>query len=323
MQTTPATSSASVKGRRPTLPRYERPLEAAAPPDATPAGDRIAVDQVAAAIAASSLSEGGKRLLGGLLRVGTTAIFPGGGVGLEYGGLLKTASRPEYVGAHVAEAAAHLRARQVDVLLVPGMSGYPIGAMYAIVAGIPAVLLKKMKLDEHDPQPYPDGAFVIPSYTGDGDVVMSADPAAVDDIVESVVHKQLAAQADHAEPKLTLRVGGADDIIDKATMSQAVGESAFVIGGSALARSVARHRHATGDCRLISTKVAVVAWVTPLIKGYNRPQDHLRRMFQIEPFAGINVTSVHLAPPAIGIDGVGILEFVPIPADPFTSDVFP
>ena len=323
MQTTPAQTSAPVHGRRPALPRYERPLEAEAPADATPAGDCISPDQVEAAIVASSLSEGGKQLLGGLLRVGTTAVFAGGGVGLEYGALLKTASRPEYVGAHVAEAAAHLRERQVDVLLVPGMSGYPIGAMYALVAHIPAVLLKKTKLDDHDPHLYPAGAFVIPSYTGVGDVVMSADPAAVDDIVENVVRTRLAAQADRAEPELTLRVGGADDIIDKATMSQAVGESAFVIGGSALARSVARHRQATGDRRPIATRVAVVAWVTPLIKGYNRPQDHLRRMFQIEPFAGLNVTSVHLAPPAIGVDGVGVLEFLPTRTDPFPLDVFP
>lgn len=311
MRTTPAKMSAAVNGLPPTLPRYERPLEVAPPPEAMRAGDRISADNAAAAITVSSLSDGGKQLLRGLLRVGTTAVFPGGGVGLEYGGLLKTASRPEYVGTHVAEAAAHLRQRRVDLLLVPGMSGYPIGAMYSVVAGIPAVLLKKAKLDELGRQPYPDGAFVIPSYTGEGDVVMSADPAAVDDIVDDVVRAQLAAQADLAAPELTLRVGGADDIIDKATMSQAVGESAFVIGGSALARSLARHRRVTGDRRPIMTHVAVVAWVTPLIKGYNRPREHLRRMFQIEPFVGINVTSVHLTPPAIGVEGVGVLEFAP------------
>jgi hypothetical protein len=46
-----------------------------------------------------------------------------------------------------------------------------------------------------------------------------------------------------------------------------------------------------------------------LIKGYNRPHEHLRRHFGIVPFAGLNVTSVHLEPSAIGVEGVGIVAF--------------
>ena len=53
----------------------------------------------------------------------------------------------------------------------------------------------------------------------------------------------------------------------------------------------------------------MVAWVTPLIKGYNRPQEHLQRWFGIDPFAGLNITSVHLDPPAIGIEGLGVVAF--------------
>jgi hypothetical protein len=290
-----------------TVRRYERPREE--PADLLP----LAVDEVIpyeraeAAIAAGALSEGSKALLRGLLRVGCTRVFPGGGIGIEYGSLLKTAARPEYVAAHVAEAAAHLRERRVDLLLVPGMSGYPVGAMYSVVSGIPAVLLKKAKLQADGA--YPPGAFVIPSYTGEGDVVMSADEAAVQDIVDGIVAPRLAAQREAREVVLTIRAAGADDIIDKATMSQAVGESALVVGCAAIDDFVGRHRAATGDDRRIEARVEVVAWVTPLIKGYNRPHQHLRRLFGLEPFAGLNVTSVHLEPRAIGVEGVGIVGF--------------
>jgi hypothetical protein len=220
---------------------------------------------------------------------------------------LKTAVRPDYLAEHVAEAAAHLRERRVDLLLVPGMSGYPVGAMYSVVAGVPAVLLKKAKLQADGA--YPAGAFVIPSYTGEGDVVMSVDEAAVQDIVDGIVAPQVAEQRESAEVTLTIRVAGADDIIDKATMSQAIGESALAVGCAAIEDFVGRHRAATGDGRPMAAKVEVVAWVTPLIKGYNRPQEHLRRHFGIAPFAGLNVTSVHLEPNAIGIEGVGIVGF--------------
>lgn len=301
--------AAIVGGRVAPLPRYDRPREEA-PPDPTLAGrEVIPYAEAGSAIAASPLSEGARALLRGLLRLGCTKVFPGGGIGIEYGSLLKTAARPEYVGGHVAEAAAHLRAQSVDLLVVPGMSGYPIGAMYAVVAGIPAILLKKAKHLGEGAAAHPPGAFVIPSYTGEGDVVMSADLDAAQDIVDRVVAPQLAAQADAARPVLTIRAAGADDIIDKATMSQAVGESALAIGEATIADCVRRHRAATGDARPIAARVEVVAWVTPLIKGYNHPHAHLRRTFGLAPFAGLNVTSVHLSPSAIGVEGVGVLGF--------------
>lgn len=267
----------------------------------------IPYERAAEMIATSALSPGSQRLAHGLLRLGTPAVFSGGGIGIEYGSLLKTAARPEYLGDHIREAAAHLRERQVNLLLVPGMSGYPIGSMYSIVSAIPAVLLKKGKLHDLDQASYPTGAFVIPSYTGEGDVVMHADPPAVQDIVDQIAAGQLAAQADVARPVLRLRAAGADDIIDKAIMSQAVGESALVIGRAALADFVARHRAATGDQRPIAIEVEVVAWVTPIIKTYNQPEGHLRRTFNLVPFAGISVTGVQLEPPAIGIGGVGVV----------------
>ena len=293
-------------GTVPVLPRYERPREERA---TVSAGDCAPCADAEVAIAASALSDGAKAMLRGLLRLGTAREFAGGGVGIEYGSLLKTAARPEYVAGHVAEAAAHLRERRVDLLLVPGMSGYPIGAMYAMASGIPAVLLKKARLEGDGQRTYPAGAFVIPSYTGEGDVVMHADPAAVQDIVDGIVAPQLAAQAGESEPTLTLRTAGADDIIDKATMSRAVGESAVIVGEASIADWLRRHRAATGEARPIVARVEVVAWVTPLIKGYNRPQEHLRRAFGIAPFAGIDVESVHLSPPAIGVAGVGVLAF--------------
>jgi hypothetical protein len=291
-----------------TLPRYTRPRE-----DAVAVSPTLTIpyDRAAEAIERSALSAGSRALLRGLLRTGAVRVFPGGGVGIEYGSLLKTAARPEYVAVHVREAAAHLHAQAVDLLVVPGMSGYPIGAMYAIAAGIPALLLKKSQLGAAAANDYPTGSFVIPSYTGEGDVVMQADPAAVGDIVATVVERKLADQKQRSAVDIELRIAGGDDIIDKATMSRAVGESALIIGEAALRDCVARHRARTGDDRQIAARVSVVAFVTPLIKVYNNPYEHLWQVFGLRPFAGIDITSVSLEPPAIGVAGVGMLAFAP------------
>jgi hypothetical protein len=288
------------------LPHYTRPREETV---AAPLEEIIPFTQSDAVIDNSTLSTGSRALLRGLLRVGSTRMFPGGGAGIEYGGLLKTAARPDYIAAHVTEAANHLRERQTDLLLVPGMSGYPVGAMYALAASTPALLLKKSKLGDANPNAYPAGAFVIPSYTGEGDVVMHADPAAVDDIVATFVARKLENLADQPVIELELRVAGADDIIDKATMSQAVSESAVVIGEEAIDRCLARYRAKTGDRRPANIQVSVVAWVTPLIKSYNRPREHLWQTFKLQPFAGLDLYSVHLDPPAIGVTGVGSIGF--------------
>ena len=288
------------------LPRYTRPREEIV--DA-PLEGIIPFAQSDAAIDQSTLSAGSRALLRGLLRVGSTRMFPGGGAGIEYGGLLKTAARPDYLAAHVQEAADHLRERQADLLLVPGMSGYPVGAMYALAASTPALLLKKSQLGDANPNAYPAGAFVIPSYTGEGDVVMHADPAAVEDIVATIVARKLAEQIDQPVIELDLRVAGADDIIDKATMSQAVSESAVVIGEEAIGRCLTRHRAQTGDRRPANIRVSVIAWVTPLIKTYNRPREHLWQSFKLQPFAGLDLYTVHLDPPAIGVTGVGSVGF--------------
>lgn len=297
------------------LKRYERPRELERTAEGTApfaVADVIPFAGLTDRLVASELTPGARAMLVGLLRLGRPAIFPGGGVGIEYGSLLKTAARPDHVGHHVREAAEHLRTERVDVLVVPGMSGYPIGSMYSVVSGIPAVLLKKQNLlPGADTTRYPAGSFVIPSYTGDGDVVMSADLAAVQDIVDSVLAPQLAAQAEAGSVRLSLRLAGADDIIDKATMSRAVSESALIVGQGAVERFVARHRSRTADERPFIENVEIVAWVTPLIKGYNRPHEHLRRWFGISPFAGVNITSVHLDPPALGVEGIGVVGFAP------------
>jgi len=170
-------------------------------------------------------------------------------------------------------------------------------------------LLKKSRLGDANPNAYPAGAFVIPSYTGEGDVVMHADPAAVEDIVATIVERKLAEQADRPIVDLELRVAGADDIIDKATMSQAVSESAVSIGESAMSQCLVRHRAQSGDQRPMNIRVSVVAWVTPLIKSYNRPREHLWHAFKLQPFAGLDFYAVHLDPPAIGVTGVGTVAF--------------
>ena len=291
------------------IPRYSRPREEGVP---APAADEVVpFGRGEAVIATSALSPGSRALLRGLLQTGSARIFPGGGIGIEYGSLLKTAARPEYVAPHVREAAEHLRRQRTDLLLVPGMSGYPIGAMYALAADLPALLLKKTPLADANPHAYPTGAFVIPSYTGEGDVVMHADPAAAADIITAVVERKLAEQDARERVDIELRVAGADDIIDKATMSQAVGESALKVGESAMRDAVARHRARSGDERPIATRVTVVAWVTPLIKRYNQAYEHLQQAFGLRPFAGIDITTVCLDPPAVGVAGLGIFAFAP------------
>ena len=76
----------------PTLPHYTRPHEEVA---TVPAEEIIPFSEAGDRIAASALSEGSRALLHGLLRIGTARDFPGGGAGIEYGGLLKSAGRPE------------------------------------------------------------------------------------------------------------------------------------------------------------------------------------------------------------------------------------
>ncbi|MCC6793198.1 MAG: hypothetical protein IT336_16055 [Thermomicrobiales bacterium] len=290
-----------------TLRRYERRHEAKAATIEIAADEVIPFDRASAALEHSALSAGSRTLLLGLLRTGTTRVFPGGGVGIEYGSLLKTAVRPDVLRGHIEEAVEHLRERRVDLLLVPGMSGYPVGAMYAYAADLPAVLLKKQKhaLDSA----YPTGSFVIPSYTGDGDVVMSADLDAVADIVAGIVERQIAEQTGRERVEIAIRCAGSDDIIDKAVMAHAITECAPLYLQAALDGVVGRHRARTGDARPFDCRAEVVAWVTPLIKSYSGSAEHLTRTFGIEPFAGVSIASVHLDPPALGIADAGTFQF--------------
>ena len=290
--------------------RFDRAVEGvAAPADA--AGPRVARGGLEAAIARSTLSEGGRALARGLLRTARPAVFPGGGLGLDYASLLKTAARPDVVGLHVQEAARHLVDRGVDLLFVPGMSGYPIGAMYSLASGIPAVLLKKQRHTIEPAAsmavPYPAGAFVIPSYTGDGDTVISADLAAVRDILADLVAGQLTLQEGVARPRVAVRVAGADEIIDKATMAQAITETAPEVCHAVVRELLDGLPEATGLAD-VEIDVRVVAWVTPLLKGYNRPAERLAERTGIVPFAGLTITAIELDPPAIGIAGLGLVE---------------
>jgi hypothetical protein len=292
---------------RPALPRYDRPAERAAPP--APTRRVIPPSGHEAAIAASPLSEGSKSLLRGLMRLGRTATFRGGGIGLDYAGLLKSAVRPDILGAHVAEAAAVLREAQVDLLLVPGMSGYPVGTMYAMAAEIPALLLRKEPWREDGiERTMPPGAFILPSYTSAGEVVMSADPLALLDITASIFARQAEAATGDSIP-LRLRVAGADDIIDKATMARAVSESARHLGRFAADAFQRDTLAPAGDRRPVTLAVEMVMWVTPLLKAYNRPEEALARVVERPPFAGLRITGIYTAPRAVGIEEIGTLGF--------------
>lgn len=249
---------------------------------------------------------GGQALLLGLLRIGTTRVFPGGGVGIEYGALLKTAARPDILGPHIQEAAAYLNSLDVDMLFVPGMSGYPVGAMYAQASGIPAVLLKKQKPQSDGD--YAPGAFIIPSYTGDGDVVISADLEAVRDIVAGVIERKvIGASGGEGRIDITLRCAGADDVIDKGAMAGAITERAPSFCAAAIEAAIGELQ--TKLSRPISCHVEFVAWVTPLIKTYNGAVDYLQSTFGITPFSGVAISSVHLDPPAIGVEDAGVFAF--------------
>jgi len=145
---------------------------------------------------------------------------------------------------------------------------------------------------------------------------MTADPNGVQDIVDHVLSTQLDAQKDAPELRFSLRFGGADDIIDKATMSQAVSESASVIGEVAIETFASRHRERTGDTRRVYSDVQVVAWVTPFIKTYTKQMGlnidsdtvhPLEQLIGVKPFAGVEITGLQLDPPALGIGGVGML----------------
>jgi hypothetical protein len=220
--------------------------------------------------------------------------------------MLKTAARPDLIAPHIAEVARYLHAAEVDVLFVPGMSGYPIGAMYSQASGIPALLLKKQPYPPSGETQYAPGAFVIPSYTDSGDTLISADTAAAADILAAIVDRQIAAQSGSDRIAISIRVAGADEIIDKAIMATAITETAPVFCHSVIA-DLLGDRAASIAGRPVDVDVAVVAWVTPLLKGYNRAAELLHSRCGISPFAGVTISSLQLDPPAIGIEGIGLL----------------
>ena len=285
------------------VPRYERSAEQ--PRTGTPVRI-IPVSERNRAITDSSLSDGGKALVIALLRISRPRHFPGGGLGIEYGALLKTAARPDLLAQHISEVVAHLRAAQVDILFVPGMSGYPIGAMYSQAGAIPALLLKKQPWPPSDETEFAPGAFVIPSYTGSGDTLISADPAAATDILAAIIDRQLDAQADAAEVAITVRIAGADEIIDKATMATAITETAPTFCRAVIDDLLDARAEQIRD-RPVSIDISVQTWVTPLLKGYNGAAEILQSRCGITPFAGVTITSLHIDPPAIGIEGIGVL----------------
>ena len=228
------------------VPRYERSAEqpfADAPVRIIPPSERDP------AIAGSSLSDGGKALVTALMRTSRPRLFPGGGLGIEYGALLKTVARPDLLAPHIAEVVAHLRAARIDLLFVPGMSGYPIGAMYSQASTIPALLLKKQPYPPSDETEYAPGAFVIPSYTGSGDTLISADTAAAADILAAIIDRQLAAQTDADTISITIRIAGADEIIDKATMATAITETAPTFCRAVIEELLAARKDQIGNRR--------------------------------------------------------------------------
>jgi hypothetical protein len=285
------------------LPRYERRIEE---PASALGMTEVPVSELPVALDHSSLSAGSRDLVRALVRLARPALFGGGGVGLEYGALLKTAARPDLLRGHIEEVARHLVERQVDLLFVPGMSGYPIGSMYSMASGIPAVLLKKQSYTPWSVEELPPGAFVIPSYTGNTDTVISADLPAARDMIEALVDRQIEAQQNRAEVIIEIRIAGADEIIDKATMATAITETAPIFTKAVVDEVLPGRADAIAG-RPVTVICPVVAWVTPLLKAYAGSGSVLSSRFGIEPFAGATLSAIQLDPPAIGIDGIGLV----------------
>ncbi|HRA47656.1 MAG TPA: hypothetical protein PK819_06280 [Thermomicrobiales bacterium] len=290
----------------PPIPRYDRVHEQT---DFRPVVDPVPFVLFENALAQSSLSYGSRDLLRALLRSGRPKVFGGGGLGLDYAALFKTASRPDLLGRHITEVANHLNANGVDLLVVPGMSGYPIGAMYSQASRIPAVLLKK-QTNEDPGLEVPPGSFLIPSYTGDTDTLISADMDAVQSIIDDIVIHQISAQANSETLSIEICIAGADEIIDKATMATAVTETAPIFVRTAVETALTRNVDRIAG-RAVAVDIRVVAWVTPIIKTYNRSNDLLRERFGITPFAGLSLNALQLEPPAVGIEGLGVVSFYP------------
>jgi hypothetical protein len=282
------------------IPRYDRFQEL---PGELPHTEPIHYGRLESLLAQSPLSAGGQELTRALLRWGRPRFFPGGGLGLDYGALFKTAARPDLFAHHTAEVTAHLQDNRTDLLVIPGMSGYPIGAMYSQSSGIPAVLLKKQTQPEIPSDLPPPGAFLIPSYTGAGDTLISADMTAVSAILEEVITRK----ANSGQNLIEIRIAGADEIIDKATMATAITETAPLFCHAA-AEAICAQQFPD---RAFTLEINFVAWVTPLIKAYNRSQEVLQERFNIAPYAGLALTSLQHDPAAVGIAGLGVVAFAP------------
>ena len=87
----------------PRLRRYERRHEPDQPfrRERVPA---IPAAEVESAIERSGLTPGAKAMARGLVDLAAVRTFAGGGLGIEYGSLLKTAVRPDIIAGHVQEA---------------------------------------------------------------------------------------------------------------------------------------------------------------------------------------------------------------------------
>ncbi len=89
-------------------------------------------------------------------------------------------------------------------------------------------------------------------------------------------------------------------------MAQAITETAPEVCHSVIQDILDRLPEAAGLAD-VEIDVRVVAWVTPLLKGYNRPAERLAAATGIVPMAGLTISAIQLDPPAIGIAGLGLV----------------
>lgn len=138
--------------------------------------------------------------------------------------------------------------------------------------------------------------------------MISADISAARDILRTLIDRQLIAQQRDLEVHVSVLIGGADEIIDKATMATAITENAPIFVRAVVDELLA-HRSSEIGNRSIEIDCRVVAWATPLIKTYNNADSTLRERFGIAPLAGVAITGIQIDPPAIGIAGLGWIGF--------------
>lgn len=281
------------------LPRYIRPAETRPPKIAT--DSIIPFSRVKEAIRNSQLTPGGEGLLIEILSNGGIVNFGPGNPGVFYPTLKSEENLPLHaVAHHINEVSDHLHANKVDLLFIPKNSGVPIGRRCAKQAEIVPIFLDKLEPSD-DGNLYPPGSFVIPSYTGEGERVMSPPTAVLEEAVFGIMESQLR-KGQH----VIIRQTAYDDMGDKWTMGEAIRKHS----AEAIHAAVVKYLKENPVRQDVTVSTAWQPMAVTLAKYYTTPTDQVVRKIGALPLVGLPITEIDLERQAIGILGVkGALGF--------------